>query len=229
MGEHHYDLVVVGAGSGGVGAALAGARQGLQVLLVEQRERIGGTAVQAGVHCWEMGAGGTGLPFDIYRRLKRIPGAVGIYSYGRHMSWHKPEEEPYRYPGGERVIDPNQRYLDTLRRHGAPAQRADEEFCRRVWHGVPFESEDYQRVVEAMLAETGCCRVATRTGFTDVAVDAGRITGLLLTDGAEISAETYVDATGDVRLCRVSGCSTLIGQESRQAFAEPGAPDEPNQ
>ena len=61
-----WDLVVVGAGSGGIGAALAGARMGLRPLLVEQGAAIGGTAVHGGVHVWEPGVGGTGLPFDIY-------------------------------------------------------------------------------------------------------------------------------------------------------------------
>ena len=74
------DLAVIGGGSGGFGAALAAARQGLDVVLVERADRLGGNSVRGGVHCWEMGAGGTGIPFDLYRRLRQIPGAVGIYS-----------------------------------------------------------------------------------------------------------------------------------------------------
>ena len=31
--------------------------------------------------------GGTGIPFDLYRRLKRTPQAVGIYKFGRHFAW----------------------------------------------------------------------------------------------------------------------------------------------
>lgn len=112
------DLAVVGGGSGGFGAALAAARLGLNVVLVERADRLGGTSVRGGVHCWEMGAGGTGIPFDLYRRLRPIPGAVGIYSYGRHQSWFKPDEEPYRFPGGETILDPRRGYADTLRRHG---------------------------------------------------------------------------------------------------------------
>ena len=78
--RRRYDLIVVGAGSGGIGAALAAGRAGLDTLLLERADRIGGTAVRAGVSVWEMGVGGTGIPFDIYRRLKRMPNAVGIYS-----------------------------------------------------------------------------------------------------------------------------------------------------
>ena len=98
--EMEYDLAVVGGGSGGFGAALAAARLGLNVVLVERADRLGGNSVRSGVTCWEMGAGGTGIPFDLYRRLKQVPNAVGIYSYGRHLAWFKPDKEPYRFPGG---------------------------------------------------------------------------------------------------------------------------------
>ena len=72
-----YDLAVIGAGSGGIGAALAAARFGLSVLLIEKADTLGGTAVRGGVHVWEPGVGGTGIPFDIYRRLRRIPDSGG--------------------------------------------------------------------------------------------------------------------------------------------------------
>ncbi len=36
MSEPEYDLCVVGAGSGGIGAALAAARMGLSVLLIKK-------------------------------------------------------------------------------------------------------------------------------------------------------------------------------------------------
>ena len=75
--EVKTDLLVVGGGSGGVGAALAAARLGLNTLLVEKADCLGGTSTRGGVNCWEMGAGGTGIPFDLYLRLKRIPGSPG--------------------------------------------------------------------------------------------------------------------------------------------------------
>ena len=218
------DLVVIGAGSGGLGAALTGARLGLSVLLVEKATQLGGAAVQGGVHCWEMGAGGTGMPFDIYRRLKRIPGAVGIYSYGRHMSWWKPEREAHPYPGGERVLDAERRYLDTLQRHGAPGGRPTEEFSRRVWHGVVFEPDEYGAVLETMLSQTGRCRILKETVFTDVVVEDGQVRSLLLSDGTEVIGGTYVDSTGDALFCRLCGCPTAIGQDAQALFAEPGAP-----
>ena len=96
----HFDLIVVGAGSGGFAAALAAARLGREVLLVEKGASFGGNAARGGVNCWEPGVGGTGIPFDLYRRLKRVSDAVGIYSFGRHFAWQGPEVEP-KFPGGE--------------------------------------------------------------------------------------------------------------------------------
>jgi flavin-dependent dehydrogenase len=40
MSQSKYDLCVVGAGSGGIGAALAAARMGLSVLLIEKIHRL---------------------------------------------------------------------------------------------------------------------------------------------------------------------------------------------
>ena len=44
MPSFQFDLVVVGAGSGGFGAALAAARLGASVLLVEKSDSLGGNA-----------------------------------------------------------------------------------------------------------------------------------------------------------------------------------------
>ncbi len=221
------DCAVVGAGSGGIGAALAAARLGLDTVLIEKADRIGGTAVPGGVHCWEMGAGGTGIPFDIYRRLRRFPDAVGIYSIGRHCLWHDPSSGEPCYPGGETVIDPERRYVDTLRRHGARSMREDEAFCRAQWHGVPFEPDAYCRVVERMLAETGSCALLENVAFTDVETDGARISSLALSNGESLVAHSYVDATGDGLLAVACGCEQMVGQDARDRFGEPSAPEKP--
>ena len=47
--NHHYQLIVIGSGSGGKDAAILGARAGLRVLLVE-RDSLGGTCFHRGVY-----------------------------------------------------------------------------------------------------------------------------------------------------------------------------------
>lgn len=219
--KDRYDLIVVGAGSGGIGAALAAARAGTDVLLLERGHVIGGNAVRAGVSMWEPGVGGTGIPFDIYRRLRESLQAAAVYSYGRHICW--PERGDF--PGGEHIVDPGRRYADTLRRYGARSVAQDEAFCRENWHGVVFEPFAYARVVREMLAETGNCTVMTGTSFHDVELADGRVTALTVNTGQRITANAFIDATGDGTLCQACGCEMLRGPESRGRFDEPSAPE----
>jgi len=54
------DVCVVGAGSGGFGAACAAARLGASVIVLEAAAGVGGTSTWAGVNNWEPVAGDTG-------------------------------------------------------------------------------------------------------------------------------------------------------------------------
>lgn len=225
MAESRYDVIIAGAGSGGIGAALSAARAGLSVLLLEKREALGGTAGVAGVSMWESGVGGTGIPLDIYCRLHDIPDAVAIYSFGRHFCWQAPDA-PDRYPGGEHVVDRACGYRDTLRRHGSPPIGSAEEFRRTHLHGVVFEPRAYRHVVVDMLEETGRCEVRTGVSVGEVVAEDGCVRGIVLAPGEErVEARTYVDATGEMALCRMCGCELLFGQDSRSRFGEPDAPE----
>jgi len=173
-------LAVIGGGSAGVAAALAAGRQGLNVVIVEREAALGGTATLGGVNTWEMGGGGTGIPFDLYRRMKQdFPGAIGIYSHGRHFSWQDGWHWPHaldkvNFPGGELLIDGQRRYLDTLRRHPEPGQRPTEAWCREHWHGIPFLPEVMATVQRALIEETGNVTVRLKTAFTTVHARSGR-------------------------------------------------------
>lgn len=227
MSSSHYDLVVVGAGSGGFGAALAAARLGAAVLLLEKSDSLGGTAARGGVNNWEPGVGGTGIPFDLYKRLKKIPQAIGLYKFGRHHAWQGPEVNP-KFPGGEQVIDPTKHYVDSLRRFGAPPLAQAESFRRAHWHGVPFEPEAYAAEMEKMLAETGRCTVWKNTAFTAAHAASGRLLALTLADGRTVTADFFVDATANILLAQQLGCRTALGQEPRTLYDEPSAPRETN-
>ena len=97
------DLCVVGAGSGGFGAACAAARLGLRVVLVEASRGLGGTSTWAGVNNYEPVAGATGLPWEVYDRLVARPLAVSLqclrarYHPERPWGWYDcAEETDYR-------------------------------------------------------------------------------------------------------------------------------------
>ncbi len=229
MENHHYELVVVGGGSGGFAAALAAGRAGVRTLVIERGSMLGGTATQGGVNCWEMGVGGTGIPFEVYRRLKQEhPEAVGIYSYGRHFSWQDrhywPDYAMVNFPGGELLIDPERRYLDTLRRHPGPGQVRNEAFCRKHWHGVPFLPQPMANVQRRMLEETGCVTVRLDAAFVAVETSPGSVRSISLDDGTSVEADYWIDGTGGI-FCHACGCDTWRGVDPRARFNEPGAPE----
>ena len=224
-----YDLAVIGGGSGGCGAALAAARAGLKVVIVERGSMLGGTATQGGVTCWEMGVGGTGIPFDIYRRMRQEhPEAIGIYSYGRQFSWQDGWYWPHAldkvdFPGGELLIDPQRHYADTLRRHPENGVPRDEAWCREHWHGAPYLPEVMAATMRAMLEETGNVEVLCDTTFAETRAADGRVESVQLSDGRVVKAAMWVDGTGGI-FCHALGCETLRGIDPKSRFGEPGAP-----
>jgi hypothetical protein len=223
-GNHDCDVAVLGGGSGGFGAALAAARLGLSVVLVERADCLGGSSTRGGVNCWEMAIGATAIPFDLYKELKRLPNAVGIYSFGRHGSTFDPKRETFRYPGGECVIDPSRRYRDTLQRHVPRGDKNTPAYRREHWHGVPFEPEAMAKTMLAMLEATGRCRVLLNTAFVNADAAAGRVESVKLSNGRRLRARYYIDSTGDGAVCSAAGCQMMFGQESRAQFNEPDAP-----
>ncbi|MBM3858880.1 MAG: FAD-dependent oxidoreductase [Verrucomicrobia bacterium] len=223
-GEYDCDVAVIGGGSGGFGAALAAARLGLDVVLVEKGDCLGGTSTRGGVNCWEMGAGGTGIPFDLYKELKKIPKAIAIYTPGRHMSTFDPKREMLRFPGGENVIDPSRRYYDTLWRHIPRGQTNTAAYRRERWHGLPFEPEAMAKTMRAMLDATGHCRVLLNTAFVSADAGEGRVRSVQLSNGNKLRARYFIDGTGDGLLCVAAGCQVMTGQEPRDRFNEPTAP-----
>jgi hypothetical protein len=225
-----YDLGVVGGGSAGFAAALAAARTGLNVVLAEALPRCGGTAVYAGVNCWEMGVGGTGIPFDLYRSLRRdAPGATAVVSTGRHFMFQKPRywpDEPGKtcFPGGERILNPDRTYVDTLRRHPGRDHVKDEAFIREFWHGVSFLPEPMADAMEAMLAETARVKLLTNLRLVSVDASDGRIRSATLSDGTRLVADRFIDGCG--ALARAAGCTMLRGVDPRSRFDEPSAPEQ---
>ena len=207
------DVCVVGGGSGGIGAAVAAARAGAEVILVERQPGLGGTCTNAYVCNWEPGPGDS-LAREIHERLRKR-NAVGF------TSDHNPGRD--KGPFGLWFITPGLSYEQTLRRAGVQ---------RDQWHAMVFEPSAFCEVASDMLAETGRCRTLLRTSFVEARTDANRVASIgAQTDCGltyQIHARVFIDCTGGVGLCRALGCEIMLGPETASRFHEPSAPERPD-
>jgi hypothetical protein len=211
--ERTTDVCVVGAGSAGIGAALAAARKGAKVLLVERQERVGGTGVNALVSCWEPGPG-CSIAREIFDRMSRRPGATGVARKYPNLSTS--------FPMGQWYITPDGTYEQTLRRAGLSSESMR---C------VPYDPAAFDRVVRELLRETGNVTLLDRTTFFHAEADGagGRVASVLVQDHegsvTRVRADVFIDCTGCVHLCRRVGCEVMLGVDPRERFDEPSAPE----
>jgi len=198
------DLCVIGGGSGGFGAACAAARLGLRVLLVEAGGALGGTSAWAGVNNYEPVAGATGLPQEVYERLRQRPLAAALQASPRGPG-------PGRPWGRYELAAETDYRLSLSRRSGVP---------------ITFEPTALAEVMAGMLADTGCCHVLSSTRFIDAQVE-GRHISSIEVEGPQgrqqICAPLFVDATADILVARAAGCRTALGPEGPEAHGEPAA------
>jgi len=199
------DVCVVGAGSGGLGAAIAAGRDGAQVVLIDRQRRLGGTGTNALVCNWEPGPG-CSIAEEMYRRMK-AQGGAGV-AHGSYVD----ESTPYE--------------VSLVRALPGDRQR------RRVPYSVAYRPEVFDSVARRMLAETGRVTILDQTTFLRAEPNAERtrVQSVLVLQSnghlARVRAKVFIDATGDVWVARSLGCETMLGAESKSQFNEPSAPDE---
>ncbi|MDR1915057.1 MAG: FAD-dependent oxidoreductase, partial [Synergistaceae bacterium] len=74
-----YDVVVVGAGTGGTAAAIQASRSGMSVALVEESDFVGGQITGAGVSTMDdIGRTRTGIYREFIERVRAHYGALGV-------------------------------------------------------------------------------------------------------------------------------------------------------
>ena len=174
------------------------------MLLIEAGEALGGTSAWAGVNNYEPVAGATGLPQEVYERLRQRPLAASLQTSPRGPG-------PGR-PWGRYELAPQTDYrLSLSRRSGAP---------------IAFEPVALAEVMAAMLADTGRCDVRLASRFTGLRMDGPRIDAIAVEGAAgrhEVRAPLFVDATADILVARAAGCRTALGPEGPRAHGEPSA------
>jgi len=213
--EMSTDVCIVGAGSGGIGAALAAARSGAKVILVERQERIGGTGVNALVSGWEPGPG-CSIAKEIYDEMRKIPRSTGI-----SRLWPRKSSG---FSMGLWLIDESlaDQYILTTRRVGVPSQE---------FHNAPYRPEAMDRACRELLKETGRVTLLDETTFFYATANdtRSRVESILVEDAqgkvTRINARVFIDSTGCVHLCRAIGCETMLGFDPKSRFDEPSAPE----
>ncbi len=214
--EMEADVCVVGAGSAGVAAAIAAAREGARVVLVERQRRLGGTGTNGMVSSWEPGPG-CSIAEELFQRMKAIGGAGVARSQPVQTT----------APMGFLMVTEDEPYQRTLVR----ALPGDKQ-RNRVPYCVPYKPEAFDTVVRQMLAETGNATILDETTFfrAEPNAEKTRVDSILVEDAAggiaRIRANVFIDSTGDVWLARALGCEVMLGADPKSRFDEPSAPHE---
>jgi hypothetical protein len=172
-----YDVIVVGGGAAGVGAAVGASLAGARTLLLERGPCLGGAAT-----------------------LRNVTTYCGLYSCG-----DQPEQV---------VFGVAERVLAGLRAEGAVSGpiRANAVY-------VTVDPEAVKRTLDTVCEDAGVeIRLHTTVIAADRDADAGRITRVTVADAGgvrQLTAQAFVDTSGDAALTAFAGAATRYGDDGR--------------
>ena len=169
----HWDIVVGGGGVSGCAAALAAARKGAEVLVLEQNGFLGGSLTACGV--------------------------------GPMMTFHAGDKQVIKGIMQELVEDM------VVRGYSVGHIPDTKQYTSTI---TPFQSEGLKLILDEKLAEAGC-QILFHTFVGGVERKESRIAALTVCnkDGIHrISAEIYVDATGDGDIAFWAGAPMTKGR-----------------
>ena len=168
----HYDLIVAGGGFSGVGAALAAAREGLKVLLVERGNCLGGAAV-------------TGLinPF---------------------MPYWTPLNGPNDSTRKKLSAGIFKEISDCLSEAGALAS-----------NDMTFDEEYLKLLLNRMMVKAGV-KLLYHSYVIEAEIESGTVNGITVANKSgnlKLTADYYIDATGDGDVSALCGFPFKLGRE----------------
>ena len=178
------DVLVVGGGSAGLAAAVAAARNGAQVLLIERFSYIGGLATGGLIILLltlDDGAGHQavgGLCQEIVDRMER------------RKAVHYPPREQWNVPDSKLV----EHYSQWGLVWGSPAPEG-----HRIRYSVAFDAHEFVYAADQMLKAAGV-RVLYQTWACEPVVKNGSIEAIVIQNKAgrqAIAVKVVIDATGD--------------------------------
>ncbi len=170
--NNKYDLIVVGGGFAGVCAAISAARKGVDVLLIERYNCLGGAAGNALV-----------MPFMPFDTKDPVSGEKKYLCGGLFLE----------------IIEEMNRFA------GLPEKKYRHE----------FDEETLKIVLNRMCVSSGV-KLLFNAAVIDVEVNDGTINSVTaFSRGVKyrLSADHFIDATGDAELSYLAGCECVLGRE----------------
>jgi hypothetical protein len=186
------DVAVVGGGTSGFAAAIAAARAGAKVTLLEQTSYLGGTMT-----------GGL------------VPGMVSL----RHQPWRDQETlvgMETSYQGDQVVFGIAQEFIDRLiRAKGAYGEEG------KATIRVLFDPEIAKAVLDEMVREAGV-EMLHNTKVTSVLRNGdNRVAGVRHGFGEDLPADIVVDASGDGHVAFLAGAEYQQGENGDATYVQP--------
>jgi FAD dependent oxidoreductase len=175
------DVLVVGGGSAGISAAVAAARNGAQVMLVERFSYLGGLA--------------TGGLIILLLTMDDGSGRQAVGGTCQEIVDRMAKRDAVFYPPRPEWNDPDPKLVEHYAQWGLVWGSGP----HRVRYSVAFEPHEFIFAAEQMLKEAGV-RPLYQTWACEPVIEGGSITALVVQNKGgrhAIAARTFIDATGD--------------------------------
>jgi hypothetical protein len=185
--QKNVDVVVAGGGTSGFAAAIAAARNGARVCLIERSTALGGTMTNGLV---------PGINSMRHQPCRTVP--VGL-STASHES---------NFSGKQYIKGIAQELVDRLLKLKAVYAHEGESPVR-----VNFDHETMKLVMDQMVREAGA-EILYLSEVTGVIKDGDILKGVVLSDGGVIHAKTVIDTTGDANVVALAGAPWEQGRHN---------------
>jgi glycerol-3-phosphate dehydrogenase len=216
MAEEEFDVLVIGGGVVGAGAALDAATRGLSVALVEARDWAAGTSsrssklIHGGLRYLEQRDFGlvrealTERGLLLNRIAPHLVRPVPFLLPLRHRIWERfyigAGVLLYDTMGGARALPRHRHLTKTAASRRAPALRSETFVGAIQYYDAQVDDARFTMALARTAAQYGA-RVATRTRVTGLLREGGRVTGAVVHDleddrSIEVRARQVVAAAG---------------------------------